>query len=84
MTRPPKPDASSAEPTNVTISQADAAPIELAELAPVETVPTHPSAAVVETWFAKHFHNMGAALDVRMYALLHAAKEDLKATLAAQ
>ena len=45
-------------------------------------VAAHPSAAIVEDWFAKHFHNMSALFDERAYALLLGAKEDLKVVLA--
>lgn len=52
--------------------------------APTEPTPPHASAAIVDLWFQKHFHNMGAVLDERAYALLFHAKEDLKVILAAQ
>lgn len=35
----------------------------------------------IEVWFAKHFHGLGALLDERLYNVIHAAKEDLKAEL---
>ena len=40
-----------------------------------------PTDLVVEDWFQRHFHGMGAHLDERTHNLLHAAKEDLKRVL---
>lgn len=50
-------------------------------LATPAPVPPSPTDLVVEDWFQRHFHGMGAQLDERLYNLLHAAKEDLKRVL---
>jgi hypothetical protein len=42
----------------------------------------HPSVAIVDEWFTKHFHNMSALFDERSYTHLLNAKEDLKVSLA--
>ena len=36
---------------------------------------------VVDAWFAKYFHGLGAQLDERLYNHVYAAREDLKAEL---
>ena len=69
-------------PELVTDAQAES-PAALPTAEPAPAAP-HPSAAIVDAWFRKHFHNMGAALDLRAYTLLHGATEDLKQILAAQ
>lgn len=38
-------------------------------------------AAIIEQWFAAHFHDSPIARDTELYNLVHAAKEDLKARL---
>jgi hypothetical protein len=58
------------------------ASIESGAAPAAERVP-HPSAAIVDDWFAKHFHNMSSLFDERATAHLLGAKEDLKATLSA-
>ena len=40
------------------------------------------SDAVVDAWFERHFHGLGARLDEFLFNHLRAAKEDLKAILA--
>jgi hypothetical protein len=37
---------------------------------------------LVESWFGRHFHNVGAGLSEELYNRLYAAKDDLKVTLA--
>ena len=37
--------------------------------------------AIVEAWWAKHFHNSTISSDTTLYNSLHAAKEELKNTL---
>lgn len=46
--------------------------------------PAAPQAAadVVEDWFRKHFFNLGAGISEELYNRIHAAKEDLQASLA--
>ena len=44
-------------------------------------VKASPFDAPVEEWFRKHFHNLGPLLEERVYNIIHAAKEDLKAVL---
>lgn len=36
---------------------------------------------LVDEWFRKHFHGLGARLDEALYNHLHAAKEELKQLL---
>jgi hypothetical protein len=38
--------------------------------------------AIVEEWFAKHFHGLGARVDEFLFNHFRAAKEDLKSILA--
>jgi hypothetical protein len=52
-------------------------------IAPAAEQLPHPTAAVVETWFQTHFHNMSALFDARAYSVLLGAKEELKQLLAA-
>jgi hypothetical protein len=40
-----------------------------------------PVDALIEEWFAKHFHGLGIQLSEFLYNHLHAAKEDLKEIL---
>ena len=61
---------------------APATPLETPAQA-VETAVTTTTDAVVDGWFASHFHNLGPRLDVEIYNILHAAKEDLKRILGA-
>lgn len=44
--------------------------------------PASPTDAIVDEWFAKHFHGLGAKLDEPLFNHLRAAKEDLKSILA--
>lgn len=48
------------------------------DAAPVAPAPTD---SLIEEWFKKHFMGLGARLDVEMYNIAHAAKEDLKKLL---
>lgn len=68
---------------NESLEAAAPAVLPPVDVAPPAPAPAVPSDAVVESWFAKHFHGMGALIDERTYNLLHAAKEDLKRVLAA-
>lgn len=70
-------DAQSIDTAPEPASEPSPAPTESA----VEQAP-HPSAALVDTWFTKHFHNMSALYDERAYVHLLSAKEDLKVSLA--
>lgn len=70
------------EPDESTSSSAEGATERRAAAAPVTELPPHPSAPLVEEWFAKHFHNMPALFDERAYTHLLGAKEDLKVLLA--
>lgn len=47
---------------------------------PVEA-PAHPLHAVVDAWFASHFHNSAVARDTEIHNLVHAAVQDLKRRL---
>jgi hypothetical protein len=44
--------------------------------------PTAETDALVERWFADHFHGSPLARDTATYNLVHAAKEELKQRLA--
>lgn len=50
---------------------------------PAATDPVAPPAAadVVEDWFRRHFFNLGAGISEELYNRIHAAKEDLQASL---
>lgn len=58
-------------------SESPAAPDPAAAAAPQ----SGPLDELVDVWFAKHFHGMGALLDERLYNHVYAAKDDLKAEL---
>ena len=60
-----------------TESTAQSEQLDAAPSAPIAT-----TESLVDAWFSKHFHNMGALFDERSYAHLYAAKEDLKTVLA--
>lgn len=76
-------ESSSIAPAPVDVPAPSDAPAAASAAAPAAEQPPHPTAAVVETWFQKHFHNMSSLFDARAYTVLLGAKEDLKAVLAA-
>lgn len=46
---------------------------------PATAAAPHPSAATVDEWFIKHFHNSPlSGIATEFYNLAHAAKEELK------
>lgn len=63
--------------------KADEQPMSHAIEQPAAPSVAQPSDAMVDAWFAAHFHNLGAQLDTPLYNRLHAAKEDLKVRLRA-
>lgn len=51
--------------------------------APVSQPVPQATADLVDAWFGRHFHNLGAGLTEELYNRIYAAKDDLKVTLAA-
>jgi hypothetical protein len=64
--------------TTETITASDSA----TSSTPAAVAAPHPSAALIDEWFTKQFHNMSALFDERSYTHLLNAKEDLKVSLA--